>query len=137
MGIGEACAEAWITLQSFNLWRRSDPSLDKLIEQVDEASMDMMRDLSQNIIQDGLTWITKLRPNEKIQLAKWALEKTSPEFNPAVKVESKNLNVDVTMTDEEIIQRLKDLWINNISNVNSSTPTYTEGSGADEETTSS
>jgi hypothetical protein len=53
--------------------------------------------------------MTKLRPNEKIQLAKWALEKTSPEFNPAVKVESKNLNVDVTMTDEEIIQRLKDL----------------------------
>jgi hypothetical protein len=41
------------------------------------------------------------------------------------------------MTDEEIIQRLKDLWINNISNVNSSSPTYSEGSGTDEETTSS
>jgi hypothetical protein len=52
MGIGEACEQAGITIQTFNLWRRNDPSLDKLIEQVDEASMDMVRDLSQNIIQD-------------------------------------------------------------------------------------
>jgi hypothetical protein len=53
--------------------------------------------------------MTKLRPNEKIQLAKWALEKTSPEYNPAIKVSQTNLNVNVEMTDDEIIQRLKDL----------------------------
>lgn len=139
MGIGEACDKAWISIQTFNSWRREDPALDKLITQVNEASMDMIKDISQNIIQDWLTGMTKLRPNEKIQLAKWALEKTSPEFNPTINVKSTNLDISVTMTDEEIIERLKDLWINQIKNdtMNSTIPDTPSEYGEYEETTPS
>jgi hypothetical protein len=42
------------------------------------------------------------------------------------------------MTDDEIIQRLKDLWINNTIHYgnNSESPTYNEESSGYEETTS-
>lgn len=109
MTIANACHEVGITPQTYNSWLREDPLLAQMVEDVYASHRQMMDDMANWIIMEWLNGDVKLRPNEKIQLAKWFVEKTNPYFNPTQKVEVDANNNNFNMSEEEIINRLREL----------------------------
>lgn len=109
MTIAQACSEVWITPQTYNSWLREDVLLAQMVEEVKASHRQMMDDMSEGIILEWLNGDVKLRPNERIQLAKWYSEKTNPYYNPSQKIELEASTTNYSMTEEEIINRLKEL----------------------------
>lgn len=109
MTIAQACSELGITSVTYNTWLREDSLLAQMVEEVKNSHRQMMDDMAEGIILEWLNGDVKLRPNEKIQLAKWYSEKTNPYYNPSQKIELEASNVNYAMTEEEIISRLKEL----------------------------
>lgn len=109
MTIAQACSELGITPVTYNSWLREDALLAQMVEEVKASHRQMMDDMAEGIILEWLNGDVKLRPNEKIQLAKWYSEKTNPYYNPSQKIELEASNVNYAMTEEEIISRLKEL----------------------------
>lgn len=109
MTIAQACSELGITPVTYNSWLREDALLAQMVEEVKASHRQMMDDMSEGIILEWLNGDVKLRPNERIQLAKWYSEKTNPYYNPSQKIELEASNVNYAMTEEEIISRLKEL----------------------------
>jgi len=109
MTIAQACSELGITSVTYNTWLREDPLLSQMVEEVKNSHRQMMDDMAEWIILEGLNGDVKLRPNERIQLAKWYSEKTNPYYNPSQKIELEASNVNYAMTEEEILSRLKEL----------------------------
>lgn len=109
MTIANACSEVWITSVTYHSWLKEDKVLAQMVEDVKNSHRQMMEDMASSIVLEWLNWDVKLRANEKIQLAKWFLEKTSPHFNPSQKIEMEASNSHIVMSEEEIINRLKEL----------------------------
>lgn len=109
MTIANACSEVWITSVTYHSWLKEDKVLAQMVEDVKNSHRQMMEDMASSIVLEWLNWDVKLRANEKIQLAKWFLEKTSPYFNPSQKIEMESSNSHIVMSEEEIINRLKEL----------------------------
>lgn len=109
MTIAQACSELWITSVTYHTWLREDKLLSQMVEEVKASHRQMMDDMSSSIVLEWLNGDVKLRPNEKIQLAKWYLEKTSPYFSPTQKIELEASNTNYNMTEEEIINRIREL----------------------------
>lgn len=109
MTIAQACSEVWITVPTYRNWLNADPVLANMVEEVYASHRQMMDDISTSIVMEGLNGDVKLRPNEKIQLAKWYLEKSSPYFNPSQRIELESTAVSYDMSEEEIINRIKEL----------------------------
>lgn len=109
MTIAQACSEVWITSVTYHVWLKEDPLLAQMVENVHNSHRQMMDDMANSIILEWLNWDVKLRPNEKIQLAKWFVEKTNPYFNPSQKIELEANQSHFNMSEEEILNRLKEL----------------------------
>lgn len=128
MSIMEACEKVGIAAITYHKWLQKDPKLAHFVDELKQSQRRMVSDLSENIIFAWLSGETKLSAQEKIKLAQWTLEKTAKEYNPAskVEVESKVLNID--MSEKEIIERLKELNINNTTYEQFPEATYVEES---------
>ena len=141
MTIAQACSEVWITPQTYNTWLREDPLLAQMVSEVHASHRQMMEDMANSIIMEWLNGDVKLRPSERIWYAFRYLEKTSPHFNPAQKIEMESNNNNFNMSDEEILNRLRDLsqetWENFFipNTINQEDVIYTE-SNTTETTTS-
>ena len=109
MTIAQACSEMGITPQTYNNWLREDPLLAQMVEDVFASHRQMMDDMANAIILEWLNGDVKLRPSEKIWFAFRYLEKTSPHFNPSQKIELEASQNHFNMSEEEIINRLKEL----------------------------
>ena len=109
MTIAQACSEVGITPQTYNSWLRDDVLLAQMVEEVKASHRQMMDDMSEGIILEWLNGDVKLRPNERIQLAKWYSEKTNPYYNPSQKIELEASTTNYSMSEEEILNRLKEL----------------------------
>lgn len=109
MTIAQACSEVWITSVTYHTWLREDPLLAQMVEEVHASHRQMMEDMANSIIMEWLNWDVKLRPSEKIGFAFRYLEKTSPYFNPSQKIELEASNTNFSMSEEEIISRIKEL----------------------------
>lgn len=109
MTIAQACSLVDITPQTYNTWLREDPLLAQMVEDVYASHRQMMDDMANTIIMEWLNWDVKLRPSEKISFAFRYLEKTSPHFNPSQKIELEANQNHFHMSEEEIINRLKEL----------------------------
>lgn len=137
MTIAQACSEVGITSVTYNSWLREDPVLEQMVEEVHASHRQMMEDMANSIIMEWLNGDVKLRPSEKISFAFRYLEKTSPHFNPAQKIEMEANNNNFNMSEEEILNRLRELsqetWENfilptvtNQEDVNYTEPDITE-----------
>ena len=141
MTIAQACSEVWITPQTYNTWLREDPLLAQMVSEVHASHRQMREDMANSIIMEWLNGDVKLRPSERIWYAFRYLEKTSPHFNPAQKIEMESNNNNFNMSDEEILNRLRDLsqetWENFFipNTINQEDVIYTE-SNTTETTTS-
>ena len=109
MTIAQACSEMGITPQTYINWLREDPLLAQMVEDVFASHRQMMDDMANAIILEWLNGDVKLRPSEKIWFAFRYLEKTSPHFNPSQKIELEASQNHFNMSEEEIINRLKEL----------------------------
>ena len=109
MTIAQACSLVDITPQTYNTWLREDPLLAQMVEDVYASHRQMMDDMANAIIMEWLNGDVKLRPSEKISFAFRYLEKTSPHFNPSQKIELEANQNHFHMSEEEIINRLKEL----------------------------
>lgn len=109
MTIAQACSMVDITPQTYNTWLRDDPLLAQMVEDVYASHRQMMDDMANAIIMEWLNGDVKLRPSEKISFAFRYLEKTSPHFNPSQKIELEANQNHFNMSEEEIINRLKEL----------------------------
>lgn len=109
MTIAQACSEVWISSVTYHWWLKEDAVLAQMVEEVHNSHRQMMEDMANSIIMEGLNGDVKLRPSEKIGFAFRYLEKTSPYFNPSQKIELEATNTNNLMTEEEIINRLKEL----------------------------
>ena len=78
----------------------------------------MMEDAALQNVMEWIAWWVKLRPLDKINVSLRYLEKTSPEFNPSLKVDvdSTNKSLVLWMSTSEMEQRAMEialaLWIN-------------------------
>ena len=109
MTIAQACSEVGTTSVTYHTWLKEDPLLAQMVDDVKNSHRQMMDDMAGSIVLEWLNGDVKLRPNEKIQLAKWYLEKTSPYFNPSQKIEVEGNQTHYHMSEEEIINRIKEL----------------------------
>lgn len=122
MTIAEACEEVWISDMTFRNWRNEDSKLQKYFEDVQlshkEMVHTMMEDAALQNVMEWIAWWVKLRPLDKINVSLRYLEKTSPEFNPSLKVDvdSTNKSLVLWMSTSEMEQRAMEialaLWIN-------------------------
>jgi len=108
MTIAQACSEVWITSVTYHTWLREDALLAQMVEEVHASHRQMMEDMANSIIMEGLNGDVKLRPSEKIGFAFRYLEKTSPFYNPSQKIEVDSSPTSF-MSEEEIIARIKEL----------------------------
>ena len=125
MTITEACEKVWISSFTWRAWRQEDKKIGEYVDNMriahKEMAHDMMQQYAMDNVMEGVSWAVKLRPMDKINLSMRYLEKTSPEFNPALKVESWNTtNIQINMGSEEMQQRVLELasalWITNLQN---------------------
>ena len=93
------------------MWLKEDPLLAQMVDDVKNSHRQMMDDMAESIILEGLNGNTKIRPNEKIQLAKWYVEKTNKAYNPTQKVEVDSAATVYAMSEEEILERIKELTL--------------------------
>lgn len=123
MTLVQACEQVWISPFTYRAWRTEDKKIWDYVDSMKiahkEMAHTMMETYAMNNVMEGISWWVKLRPMDKINLSMRYLEKTSPEFNPALKVESWNTtNIQINMGSEEMQQRVLELaaalWINNL-----------------------
>lgn len=134
MTIAEACEEVWISDMTFRNWRNEDAKLQKYFEEVQlshkEMVHTMMEDAALQNVMEWIAWWVKLRPLDKINVSLRYLEKTSPEFNPSLKVDvdSTNKSLVLWMSTSEMEQRAMEialaLWINLSTNGNRTKTTW-------------
>lgn len=111
MTIAQATSEVWITSVTYHKWLKEDKLLAQMVEDVKNSHRQMMDDMAESIILEWLNGWVKLRPSEKIGFAFRYLEKTSQYYNPTQKLEvDSNTNV-YSMTEEEILDRIKELTL--------------------------
>lgn len=101
-------------------WRREDKELAKIWDATLDARRETMNENSGRIIEKALTGETRLRPMEQINVAFRVKEAYDPAFQKTSKVEvsSKSLNINVSMSKEELQNRIMELstklgYINN------------------------
>lgn len=108
MSIRAACEEAEVSPSAFYSMINKDERLKKMWEDWEQARKNMMRDESIKIIDNALTWVTKLRPKEQIDVAFKVWEKVEPS-KQVVDVKSTNINLNATMSKDEMVQRIMEL----------------------------
>ncbi len=109
MTIAQACSEVGIVPVTYYTWLKEDEVLAQMVEEVHNSHRQMMEDMANSIIMEWLNGEVKLRPNERMWFAFRYLEKTSPYFNPTQKIEMDANNTNMNMSEEEIINRLREL----------------------------
>lgn len=137
MTIEEACSHVGISWMTFRNWRQEDERIKRLWNETVASRKEFihstMENAALNNVMEWVTWAVKLRPLDKINVSLRYLEKTSPEFNPAMKldIESNNTSTISIMSTEEMEQRILELssalWIiNNKQNewTNDTTPLH-------------
>lgn len=114
MTLQEACEKAWISYYTFRDWKQADEKIRRYVQEVKaarkESTHTMMEEFALNNVMEGISWAVKLRPMDKINVSLRYLEKTSPEFNPAIKVEMEAVqDIAVTMSTSEMERRIMEL----------------------------
>lgn len=117
MTIAQACSDIGITSVTYNNWLKEDKLLAQMVEDVKHSHRQMMDDLAESIILEWLNGWVKLRPAERIWFAFRYQEKTNQYYNPTQKLEvDSNTNV-YSMTEEEILDRIKELTLETWENI--------------------
>lgn len=112
INLEEACTKLWITKQTFYNWLKANPELRNRWDEAIEIRKESIKLVARENVFDWITWNTKLRPKEKIELSKWVLEKTDSDFNPKQVIESKSMNLNFDVSIDEMENQLKNLFIN-------------------------
>lgn len=109
--IYKACEEVGITQQTLTNWRRQDKDLAKIWDATIESRKEFMSETSGRIIEKALTWETRLRPMEQINVAFRVKEAYDSDFQKTTKVDIKstNVNLNVGMSKEEMQNRIMEL----------------------------
>ncbi len=110
----EACQEEWITEVTFRNWRNEDKKIWDYVEWMKKARKEMLHTMMEQMaidnVMEGINWDVKLRPMDKINISLRYLEKTSAEFNPAIKLDVENwTNPILSMNKQEMEQRILEL----------------------------
>jgi hypothetical protein len=78
--------------------------------EVQEQRRELMHNVAEDAIDDALTWTTKgIRPAEKVNIAFRLLEKTNKAYQPKQQLEVKSMNMDFSMSEEELMRRIQEL----------------------------
>jgi len=114
MTLIEACQKEWITAVTFRSWKNEDKKIWDYIEWMVRARKEMLHTMMEQLaldnVMEGINWGVKLRPMDKINVSLRYLEKTSAEFNPAIKVDVENTtNPLLSMNRQEMEQRILEL----------------------------
>ncbi len=124
-------------------WRREDKELAKIWDATLDARRETMNEHSGRIIEKALTGETRLRPMEQINVAFRVKEAYDPAFQKTSKVEvtSNSLNINVSMSKEELQNRIMELstklgYINNQTENDNSTGVYADAEYTEEPSTS-
>lgn len=110
----EACESEGISDVTFRNWRNEDKKIGDYIENMKRARKEMLHTMMEQSALDNvmewINWDVKLRPMDKINLSMRYLEKTSAEFNPAIKLDVENAaNPILSMNKQEMEQRILEL----------------------------
>lgn len=123
MTLKEACEKEWISDMTLRTWRYENPKIGEYFNAMKIARKDMihhmMEEAAMQNVMEGIGGGVKLRPLDKINISLRYLEKTSPEFNPSLKLDvDSTTNVQISMGSEEMQQRAMELatalWITNL-----------------------
>lgn len=114
MTLLDACQKEWISDVTFRKWRYEDKKIWDYIEWMKAARKEMLHTMMEQTALDNvmewINWGVKLRPMDKINISLRYLEKTSAEFNPAIKVDVDNVtNPLLSMNKQEMEQRIMEL----------------------------
>lgn len=107
--LADACREMGITYQTFFNWRKEDPILERRFQEITEQRRELMQTKAEDTIDDALSWELKLRPADKVNTAFRLLEKTHKKYQPKQELEVRSIWIDVTMSREELLEKINEL----------------------------
>ena len=112
MSLIDACKQVWISYPTLCNYRKSDDVIAKAWDDTIEQRRDIMHWYAENAIDDALTWKTKwIRPAEKVNIAFRLLEKTNKAYQPKQQLEVKSMNMDFSMSMEELQRKIQELSV--------------------------
>ena len=109
MTIKDACSQMGISYQTLCNWRKEDPLLERRFQEITESRRELMQTYAEDKIEKALTWELKLRPNDQVNTAFRLLEKTHKKYQPKQEIEMKSIGIDVTMSKEELMEKIQEL----------------------------
>lgn len=109
MTIADACASVDMTYMTLRNWLKADPVLAARFNEIQEYRRELMQSYAEDKIEDALTWKLKLRPADQVNTAFRLLEKTHKKYQPKQELEVKSINMDFTMSQEELMNRIQEL----------------------------
>lgn len=114
MALIDACQKEWITDVTFRSWKNEDKKIWDYVEWMKKARKEMLHTMMESYaLENVMDWINgniKLRPMDKINVSLRYLEKTSAEFNPAIKLDVEDKTSPLlSMNRQEMEQRILEL----------------------------
>lgn len=109
MTLKDACNSMGLTYATFCNRRRQDPILERKFQEITESRRELMQHYAEDKIEKALTWELKLRPWDQVNTAFRLLEKTHKKYQPKQELEVKSIWIDISMTKEELLDRIQEL----------------------------
>lgn len=126
MTLKEACAAEGISDMTFRNWRMESDKIWKYYKDMVASRKEMLHTMiaesAMANVLEVIGWWVKVRPMDKANLSMRYLEKTDSEMNQSIKIDMESSNVNLSMTSEEMEQRIMELattlWLNNLKITN-------------------
>lgn len=105
----EAVKEIWMSLQNFIYIINAHPNLKDRYEEIKILRREKLRLIAEDNIDKWLSWQLDITDDKLLDYSFRLMEKTSKEYNPKVEVDANIKKYMLDMTDEELLNKIKEL----------------------------